>query len=703
MKSNQICLDKEVLVVFPYSWSDGYIYRCGDYEDLKTGDVVECEVGSRTLTGVVWYVGNNTCKSGVLECQALGSNVHNSILEEDQTQKPGILDSKSKQDEYKNVSKKIAHVKFVNFADQCSKELSVNKGAILSLLYQKHQSKNTLPPYIQNKTIQQWNQEINYKSWFAKFRKNQIIATSFSPIKPNFSYLTPKQQTAVMEIKNMLNAHSSQLLLTGSTGSGKTDVFFNAIEDLMQTGQVLILLPEIFLTCVMAKRFEECFKQAPLLWHHNISKSAKNSIHSWASSGAHGVLIGTRSALFLPFTNLALIIIDEEHDQAYKQDFGIRYYAHHIAHIRSKIYGTNVLYVSATPNLEHCRTKSIALSKYALQGQDVQIVDMKSEKGIISQKGIKLIKQTISNGKCVLLFLNRKGFAPVVVCQVCDKRLTCKRCSTNMVFYKKSMLMICHSCAYHYVLPPTCCDKPWKMFGVGIEKVQETVNLLFPKAVSMCVSSELKKSDYDQIYQKIHDGCLNIIIGTQSIAQGHHIPTLDAVIMLDTDTGLMIPTYQANELMYQLIMQVKGRCGRTDSKGKFILQTHFPEHELFDVIKDENNEKLKIWLQKQLEQRKKFNWPPFCKLVSFILQHSTLAKVKDMAKQLAIKCRQINDQRMEDLKGAVILGPIPSIKKANIYHYRILIKYHKREQIESMLEHARRIKAVIDFYPRSFT
>lgn len=687
--------DSIILVVFPYAWSDGYYYTVGRNEFLQEGAVVECEVGSRILQGVVWRV----------DCQADGALKH--ILRV----RPCLALSK-------------CNLKFLEIA---ALELFVNKGALLNMML-RLRVKN-IPSYINGSTIEQINSVQKYQTWFAQFKKNPSSAQTFLQLVDIkfFNYLTQDQKQAVECVlgagavvgsdssarvgadadaddapiphSDPRPSHNTRnlFLLTGKTGSGKTEVFLEIAAHIMHQHQVLLLLPEVFLADAMSKRFQKHFKAPPLLWHHLISKTAKDSIYNWALSGQAGVVVGTRSALFLPFTNLKLIVIDEEHDQSYKQSSGVRYNAHNIAQILAQIQNAKLLLVSATPKLEHAQFCSvIKLTRNGASDQKIEIVDMKKERGIISNKALKLLRENLINKNCSLIFLNRKGFAPIVMCSKCQKRLICSRCSVGMVFYKNINLVMCNLCGYNYQLPQTCCGQQWKMSGLGIEKVQQTINMLFPKAKTMCISSDLSKKEYDAIYKQIEDKTLDILIGTQIIAQGHHIPQLSLVVMLDADFTLLLPTYQSSELTHSLITQVKGRCGRGAVKGQFILQTCFPDHPLFKAIKNNQDQE---FLSNQLEQRKRFNWPPFCRLVSIIVQHRKLSLAKSRAKTLAQDfCAQKHTQMQ-------ILGPVPSpiLKKENIYRYRILIKFIKKEHIEKLLELAKVSKAIIDIDPQDWS
>lgn len=446
-------------------------------------------------------------------------------------------------------------------------------------------------------------------------------------------------------------------LLTGATGSGKTNVFLHAIP---AVGQVLILMPEILLTSNLG---------SDIIWHSKVSKSLKDRIYNHAIQGRDIIVIGARSAIFIPFTNLKLIVIDEEHDQSFKQSTGFRYNVLTCAIILSKIHNCKLILVSATPCLESVhKFPTIALTREQKHGlAQVQIIDMRNEKEMLAGKTLDLIR----NSKKTLVFLNKKGFAHVAWCTICRKRQVCIRCSVGLVYYAAAKKLLCHLCGY--CIKASCCDHELYFKNYGIERVQHILAQHFPDKTISIATGE----------QKQYDVLADIIIGTQVMAQGHDISDLDLVVVVDIDTMLLHPSYNAFEKTLALIKQVRGRAGRGDIKGTCILQTSFPTCPIFTCIDMD----FMTWCKTELVNRKALDWPPFGHICALTLESKDLSKLKVQIDVLKQAIQQLTSD---------ILGPVPVRKKKYVYGYNLFVKYQSRSALAPIVAIAQQHKAIID-------
>ena len=491
---------------------------------------------------------------------------------------------------------------------------------------------------------------------------------------------TPQQEASTAICAAIEQGEATPFLLDGVTGAGKTEVYFEAvISALKQDKQVLILLPEIALSNAFLKRFEERFGTAPALWHSALSPGRRKTTWRGVAKGQTKVVIGARSALMLPYADLGLIIIDEEHDPAYKQEDGVLYNARDMAVLRGYKGQFPVVLVSATPSLETManawagRYKQLHLPERhgGADMPDIHLIDMREDKPerqkFIAPTLKAEIEKRLEQQTQSLLFLNRRGYAPLTLCRACGHRFECPRCTAWLVEHRWRDTLNCHHCGYAAPVPDTCpsCGEAGTLAacGPGVERILEEIKLDFPNARTLVLSSDTAE-DHDQMKEalrQIKDHEVDIIIGTQIIAKGHHFPLLSLVGVIDADLGLGGGDLRAAERTYQLLHQVAGRAGREKTKGDVYLQTFSPENRVMQALASDNRDE---FLEIEAGQRQAAHMPPYSRLAGIIVSSTKEPAAEDFANHLA------NDA--PDMEGVQVLGPAP----APIY--RLRGRYRKR-------------------------
>ena len=471
-------------------------------------------------------------------------------------------------------------------------------------------------------------------------------------------------------------------VLQGVTGSGKTEVYFNLIKDFLDKGQqVLILLPEIALTSQIITRFIERFAFEPAIWHSAKTLSYKKQVFQDIVSKKAKIIIGARSATFLPYANLGLIIVDEEQDSSYKQDQGILYNARDMAILRSKIFDSKLVLVSATPSIETYyniklgKFKMVKLpTRYHMNLPDIKLVDLKKKKpkggGWLAEELKYEIGSALVRNQQILLFLNRKGYSPMLLCTNCDFRFCCNNCSAWLVYHKNINKLICHYCGYSISKPSNCpeCkkDDSYAPCGPGIERIAEEVAKNFPSA-SICVLSrnETKDSaDSKDLIDKITNHEFNIIIGTQIIAKGLHFPSIALVGVIDADSGFNNGDLKAAERTFQLLHQVAGRAGREKFEGTVLVQTYYPNSTFMRMLQNNDYEE---FIEQELRLREENEMPPFSIMAAVNISANTNEKALALCKILA--------KNIEFIPKARVLGPAPEqiLRINNKYRYKFII------------------------------
>ncbi|MES2984331.1 MAG: primosomal protein N' [Pseudomonadota bacterium] len=499
----------------------------------------------------------------------------------------------------------------------------------------------------------------------------------------------------------MMAGDSKPTLLDGVTGSGKTEVYFHAIAQAIAAGkQVLVLLPEIALTHQWLERFEKTFGARPCAWHSRMTPVAKARAWQGVARGQVPVVVGARSALFLPFAALGLIIVDEEHDPSYKQEDGVLYHARDMAVVRARFEKIPILLVSATPALE--TLENVREGKYralhlperfgAAGLPTVRMIDMRldpPERGEFLSPLVKQAMQaTLARGEQVLLFLNRRGYAPLLLCRACGHRFECAQCSAWLVVHGKRELgkdasphssLHCHHCGHREPMPqacPSCAADAEKLAacGPGVERIAEEAVAMVASSgwqmagdgrtprVTLLSSDETIAAD---TWAQIEAGSIDILVGTQMVAKGHHFPRLTLVVVVDADVGLSGADLRAGERSYQLLHQLGGRAGRGDLAGTVLVQTYTPEHPVMQSLVAHDRDRL---MALEANERRAGGWPPFGQLAAILLDGVDEATVRAAGQALARSAPV--DARL------TVLGPAPAplSKLRGQYRYRLLVK-----------------------------
>ncbi len=549
------------------------------------------------------------------------------------------------------------------------------------------------------------------------FKKNEY--KKFNEILPSINYqLNESQKKTYLEVSR-LNEKFNVHLLQGATGSGKTLVYFNLIKDKIdQHKQALILLPEIGLTSEFEKKFIDFFGFKPAIWHSGITKKNKKIIWSGLASNKIKVVIGARSSLFLPFKKLGLIVVDEEHDQSYKQDEGVIYNARDMAVSRASFENIPINLVTAVPSIEtysNVIKKKYSHSRLLNRFKNAslptcEIIDLNKfklvNKSWISSKTFEKVNYHLEKGDQVLFFLNRRGYSPNVICKNCLKSFVCKNCSINLVYHKNIKKLLCHYCGTKQELKRECKNNisgscKFIFTGPGVEKVLDEVNTLFPKFKASIFSSDtMNKKNSSSILENISNNKIKILVGTQLISKGFHFPNLNCIIVLDIDLSSQGHDLRSGEKNLQLYHQLAGRAGRTGKASNIYFQTLIMNKE---KLKDITSSDPYDYLEKELNLRKLNNLPPFQRFISIILSSEDEKTLDEESLKLLKALKQ-------NLK-AQILGPVnaPIYKIKKKYRNRLLIRASKSYKIQKFLaktlndfKFSKKIKLSVDVDPISF-
>ncbi len=528
--------------------------------------------------------------------------------------------------------------------------------------------------------------------------KNKVLE-EFEVIVPRFGFpdntheypvlLSETQEKTRNEILKGFEEHTATLL-HGVTGSGKTEIYIDLIRKAMEGGsQVLYLLPEIALTTQIVQRLKKMFGSEMGVYHSKFSDNERVEVWNGVLTGKFRFVVGVRSSIFLPFDNLGLIIVDEEHDSSYKQhEPAPRYHARDVAMVMAQIHHAKVLLGSATPSVEsYYQAKSgkygfVALHERFGEAQLPEIIfaDLSQEKRRKTNKGefssllLNEIKEALKKNEQVILFQNRRGYSPMVQCEDCNWIPKCINCSVSLTYHQYRHAMICHYCGYREELPkqcPTCSSKRILTLGYGTEKLEEELSLHFPEAKiqRMDLDTTRSRTGYETIIEGFESGETNILVGTQMVTKGLDFDRVSLVGVFDTDRMMHFPDFRSYERAFQLITQVSGRAGRREKKGKVVLQTSDPNHILFRYVIENN---VQGFLQDQLADRQEHFYPPYTRLVEITIKHTDKKIAVALSDQFA---RELKDQ----LKGIRILGPgEPMVSKMrNEYLMAIMIKINR--------------------------
>jgi primosomal protein N' (replication factor Y) len=539
--------------------------------------------------------------------------------------------------------------------------------------------------------------------------------------------LSSLQEQALVD---MQAAGAKPVVLEGITGSGKTEVYFSRIHALLAqdpAAQILVMLPEIALTHQWLSRFEAAFGFAPVLWHSEVGVAARKRAFLAIARGEARVIVGARSALFLPYPNLAAIIVDEEHEASYKQEDGVTYQARDMAVVRGAIEKIPVVLVSATPSLE--TLSNIGRGKYAhvklterfggAKLPEVTLLDLRAdapERGEFLAPTLKMaLRETLARGEQSLLFLNRRGYAPLLLCRHCGHRFECKECSAWLVLHKRVVRhqasgvserpagnLACHHCGHREPEPTACpaCGETEHLAacGPGVERVVEEVRAMLPEARISLLSSD-EGGLADEI-DAILAGGRDIIIGTQMVAKGHHFPKLTTVGIIDADMGLNGGDVRAGERSFQLLHQLGGRAGRESAEGRVYVQTYQPEHPVMQALASGDGE---AFLALEREGRQHAGWPPYGQLASLLFDGPRENEVRGAAQHIARMAPR--DKRVR------VLGPAPAAlsRLKGQYRYRLIVKANREVHLQQMITEwlegialPRQVRLKVDVNPYSF-
>lgn len=497
--------------------------------------------------------------------------------------------------------------------------------------------------------------------------------------------LNSKQQSAV---NNILNSCKSKFLIHGVTGSGKTEIYMNLVNDMLKKGKdSIILIPEISLTPQMVERFKGRFGKDIAIFHSKLNDGEKFDEWMRVKSGKVKVAIGARSAIFLPFKNLGLIVIDEEHEGSYKSDSDPKYIAKEIGELKSNIEGCKLVLGSATPSVESYykgkinEYEIITLDKRADNAElpKIYISDMRVElnngnKSIFSKELYESIKEALEKKEQIILFLNRRGYSTFVSCRSCGYVFKCHNCDISLTYHNSYEALTCHYCGSKAPQPkicPKCKSKYVKHFGIGTEQLEMQVKKNFPNAKTIRVDFDTTrgKNSYEKLYNSFKNGDADILIGTQMIAKGLDFENVTLVGVIAADLSLNIPDYRSKERTFQLITQVAGRAGRGKKEGKVVIQTYNPE---VDVIKYSAENNYEDFFKNEIMIRKILSYPPFTRILcinfSSTKEDLLIKKVHDISNKIKLK--------LKDNKEVKILGPCPCgiSKIKNLYRWQLILK-----------------------------
>lgn len=536
-----------------------------------------------------------------------------------------------------------------------------------------------------------------FSSTIPRVKKTNYNPTYVSP------ELSPEQKNAVDVLSKKLGTGFSVSLLDGITGSGKTEVYFNVINEALKKpeAQVLIMLPEISLTGQFLSKFKDRFGILPVLWHSSVTKAQRRDNWKAIISGDARVIVGTRSSLFLPYKNLSLIVLDEEHDGSYKQEEGVIYQGRDMAVLKSMVDKIPIILASATPSIE--TINNVNLGKYSVVKltsrfgsavmPDVELIDMRQNqpakeswgKAWLSSILVKQIEEKLSAKEQVMLYINRRGYAPLVLCGKCGHRIQCPNCNVYLTAHNKDdTRCCCHHCGYSMRLPKVCpkcqAEDSWTLCGPGIERIEEEVKNRFPTASVETISSDIITSQtrLNEIISKIAKSEVDIIIGTQILVKGHHFPNLTLVGVVDGDMSFSSSDLRANENTFQLLTQVSGRAGRDVKKGNVVIQTYNPENSVMQAIKNNDRE---AFVKQELIDRQNAMMPPFSKLGALILSSKNKLALENV-------CAKLRQKMPVGLDNIQVYGPIdsPLSYLKNNYRKRFLLVVDRKIKIQDILK-----------------
>ena len=524
------------------------------------------------------------------------------------------------------------------------------------------------------------------KSWQQALGDNPLVNLD--------NRLTLNKQQALAFSQLLFQEGFNVWLLEGVTGSGKTEIYLQYIEEVLKKGkQVLVLVPEIGLTPQTVRRFQARFNVEIDVLHSNLNDTQRLNVWERARTGQSAIVIGTRSALFTQFSDLGLIILDEEHDGSFKQQDGWRYHARDLGIVLAQKLNIPILLGSATPSLESVNNVQngkyhhLVLSKRAGNATALRqfVIDLKHQRiqNGLSEPLLKRMQEHLEKGNQVLLFLNRRGFAPVLLCHECGWIDECHHCEKPYTYHQHQRVLRCHHCGAQKTVPMQCghCGSTHLVTtGLGTEQLEETLKARFPQynIARIDRDSTARKGKLEGYLEDIQQGKSQILIGTQMLAKGHHFPNVTLVALVNVDNALFSLDFRAEERLAQLYVQVAGRSGRAEKQGEVVLQTHYPDHPLLTTLLEKGYQ---AFAEETLKLRHNMGLPPFSFQALFKAQCRHSEEAENALSQLA---SFFYEQKIEGLQ---VLGPIPApfSKKAGQYRWQLLLQHASRKQLQAAL------------------
>ena len=703
----------EVLVPIPLMEKFSYLAPKDDQSPLKQGSRVLVPFGRRTLVGIIWDFSKKDSSDPrkykhiikVLDDRPLLDS-HSMDLAEWASRyyhyplgeiisyffPPSLRKGKEasfKESKYLELTTKGSFLKEEDLAR------APGQKKLVSLLKEKKElsAKSAKAYGISNAVINGLEQ----KGYISKFSRE---LSPYKKVKDNkllpSKKLNKEQVEAVKSIKGSQDKNQT-FLIDGITGSGKTEVYLQAIQDVVNNGkQALILIPEIGLAPQAEERFKEYFGDRVMSFHS--AKNDREKVDAWlgASRGLVDIIIGTRSSVFLPMKNLGIIVVDEEHDLSFKQMDKFRYSARDMALYRAKLEKVPVVLASATPSLETLKNaqedkyKVLKLSQRATGASlpAFQAVDLRGKElnEGLSNELLEATQSELSKGNQVLIFLNRRGYAPSMICKVCGWISNCERCDALMTVHKNPLKLHCHHCDAQKSYPnkcPSCDSNDFLKYGFGTERLEEFLHNRFPEIITLRIDSDStkKKETLNEYFHEIKKGNPLILLGTQLLAKGHHFPEVTLVGIVDADSGLFSADFRGSERVAQLMTQVSGRAGRDKKPGRVILQSYCPDHPQIEEIVTGSYEK---FAQKLLEERKAYKIPPFSYQAKIFAESPKSLTSRDFILNLLNKSK-IDEKLKSNLR---IVGPLPSImeKKSGVFRWELSIFSTNRSDLHKFLD-----------------
>ena len=604
-------------------------------------------------------------------------------------------------------SSRIDKTRQIRLIDQPGKELTKNQ-TLTDLLSLLEQQGGTAPLHVLRENLK------NTGYWIKKLLKMGCIEIDASEEAitlegaPSFPTVpTPEPSPDQRKVLDAICQHLKKpffktFVVFGVTGSGKSEIYLRLVETALQRQKgALILVPEIALTFQLEALFRQRFGSKLAIWHSGLPGRARQEQWEGLVSGKRKVVLGVRSAVFMPVSDLGLIVVDEEHDSSYKQDDHLRYQARDVALRRAQMLNIPVVLGSATPSLQsiyHARAKRYSLLSLPRRIHDrplpdLEVIDMRNEnrRGKILSRALReALSETLKTGQQALLFLNRRGFATFVLCNVCGHVLQCESCSVSLTYHERKESLCCHYCGLDKKLPdrcPVCDHKALILHGFGTERIEKEVKKLLPEAQVLRIDRDTVTGPryIHECLKSIREHKANVLIGTQMLAKGHDFPNITLVGIVNADTALQIADFRAGETTVQLLMQVAGRAGRGDQPGRVLLQTYNPSHYTIESV-------LKMeylgFCEKELESREKLQYPPFARLLRFLVTSTQEDLTRQAAYELAGLCRGIGSELRSQDQYLAILGPSPAplAKLKNRFRWHVYVKAWTNQALQQFTE-----------------